>query len=34
MGTYADGLIVFWNEKSNGSKHMIDTAFEMDLDVN
>jgi len=31
MGRYADGLIAFWNEKSKGTKHMIDIAKKEDL---
>lgn len=31
MGEYADALIVFWNRKSKGTKHMIDIAIKQDL---
>ena len=27
MGEYADALIAVWNNKSRGTKHMIDTMF-------
>jgi pantothenate kinase len=33
MAGYSDALIAFWDGKSKGSKHMIDTAYMMGLDV-
>ena len=33
MANYADVLIAFWNEKSKGTKHMIDIAKKQDLTV-
>ena len=33
MANYADMLIAFWDEKSKGTKHMIDIAKKQDLTV-
>ena len=33
MANYADVLIAFWDEKSKGTKHMIDIAKKQDLTV-
>ena len=33
MAEYADVLIAFWDGKSRGTKHMIDTAKEHNLEV-
>jgi hypothetical protein len=33
MADYADGLIAFWDGKSKGTKHMIDTATQKGLVV-
>jgi len=33
MAGYSDALIAFWDGKSKGTKHMIDTAYMMGLDV-
>lgn len=33
MAEYADALIVFWDGKSKGSKHMIDLAKKMNLKI-
>lgn len=33
MAKYADALVAFWDGKSTGTKHMIDTAREHKLDV-
>lgn len=33
MADYADVLIAFWDEKSKGTKHMIDIAKKQDLTV-
>jgi len=33
MAEYADALIVFWDGKSKGSKHMIDIATEYGLKI-
>jgi hypothetical protein len=34
MANYADTLIAFWDGKSKGTKHMIETAREKGLSVN
>jgi hypothetical protein len=34
MAEYADWVVVFWDGKSKGSKHMIDTARKMNLKLN
>lgn len=34
MANYADTLIAFWNGKSKGTKHMIETAKEKGLSIN
>jgi hypothetical protein len=31
MAAYADACVVFWDEKSRGSKHMIDIAKSIDM---
>lgn len=33
MANYADGLIAFWDEKSKGTKHMIDLAKKANLRI-
>jgi hypothetical protein len=33
MADYADALLAFWDEKSRGTKHMIDIAKEKGLEV-
>ena len=33
MARYADRLVAFWDGKSNGTKHMIETAGILGLDV-
>ncbi len=33
MAEYADALIVFWNGKSKGTKHMIDLAKKSKLEI-
>ena len=33
MSEYADALIAFWDEKSKGTRHMIDLAKSMGLNV-
>ncbi len=33
MAKYADALIVFWDGKSKGTKHMIDLAYKCSLKV-
>lgn len=33
MAEYADALVAFWDGKSVGTKHMIETARKMGLDV-
>ena len=33
MAEYANGLLAFWDGKSRGTKHMIDTAKKKGLDV-
>jgi len=33
MAAYADVLVAFWDGKSRGTKHMIDTALKGGLDV-
>lgn len=33
MAEYAEGLIAFWDGKSRGTKHMIDTATKLGLKV-
>ena len=33
MAIYADALIAFWNERSKGTKHMIDIAEQQGLKV-
>lgn len=33
MAEYADALIAFWDGKSKGTKHMIDIAIDLDLDI-
>jgi hypothetical protein len=34
MANYSDTLIAFWDGKSKGTKHMIETAREKGLSVN
>ena len=33
MAEFADALIAFWDGKSHGTKHMIDTATEKGMNV-
>lgn len=33
MAEYADALVAFWDGRSSGTKHMIETAHRMKLDV-
>lgn len=33
MAEYADALVAFWDGKSSGTKHMIETAEKMELDI-
>ena len=33
MAEYADALVAFWDGKSKGTKHMIETAKEKGLDI-
>lgn len=33
MAEYADALVAFWDGKSSGTKHMIETAKKMELDI-
>lgn len=33
MAEYADALVAFWDGKSSGTKHMIETAEKMKLDI-
>lgn len=33
MAEYADALVAFWDGASSGTKHMIETAQKMGLDV-
>ena len=33
MAEYADALIAFWDGKSKGTKHMIDIATDLGLDI-
>lgn len=33
MAEYADALVAFWDGKSSGTRHMIETAEKMGLDI-